>query len=148
MCPDELLHGSHICDAVAVISCDTVCGVQTVTVDDYFPCAPGGTPVYARSHGTELWAMLLEKGYAKVCAWCLVLIDIHWGHHRTTNVTNTTNTETAYLCVWSNFSAMCAQLHGSYQAISMGWAYEAMMDMTGSCTTVLSMIYCVSTSQL
>jgi len=67
---------------------------QIVTVDDYFPCAPGGGPVYARSHGNELWAMLIEKAYAK--------------------------------------------LHGSYESLSLGWAYEAMMDMTGApCTTFL-----------
>ena len=61
---------------------------QTVTVDDYFPCWPGGGPAYSRSHGNELWVLLLEKAYAK--------------------------------------------LHGSYAAIKMGWAYEAMLDLTGT----------------
>jgi len=60
---------------------------QTVTVDDYFPCWPGGGPAYSRSHGNELWVLLLEKAYAK--------------------------------------------LHGSYGAIKMGWAYEAMLDLSG-----------------
>ena len=61
---------------------------QTVTVDDYFPCWPGGGPSYSRSHGNELWVLLLEKAYAK--------------------------------------------LHGSYAMIKMGWAYEAMLDLTGA----------------
>ncbi len=34
-------------------------------LDDYFPCSPGGGPVYARAHGNELWAMLLQKAFAK-----------------------------------------------------------------------------------
>lgn len=53
---------------VALVHVQTVspCGVyklrlckngqwQTVTVDDYFPCWPGGGPAYSRSHGNELW---------------------------------------------------------------------------------------------
>ena len=36
------------------------------TVDDYFPCYPGGGPVYGRSHDNELWVLLLEKAYAKL----------------------------------------------------------------------------------
>jgi calpain-15 len=39
---------------------------HTVTVDDHFPCYPGGGPAYTRNHGNELWAMLLEKAYAKL----------------------------------------------------------------------------------
>jgi calpain-15 len=39
---------------------------KVVTVDDYFPCIPGAGPVYARSHGNELWTMLIEKAFAKV----------------------------------------------------------------------------------
>jgi calpain-15 len=42
------------------------CQWRVVTVDDYFPCIPGAGPVYARSHGNELWAMLVEKAFAKV----------------------------------------------------------------------------------
>jgi calpain-15 len=38
----------------------------TVTVDDYFPCFPMGTPMFSRNHGNELWGLLLEKAYAKV----------------------------------------------------------------------------------
>jgi calpain-15 len=38
----------------------------TVTVDDYFPCFPQGTPIFSRSHGNELWVLLLEKAYAKL----------------------------------------------------------------------------------
>ena len=39
---------------------------QNVRVDDYFPCYPGGGPIYSRSNGNELWVLLLEKAYAKV----------------------------------------------------------------------------------
>jgi calpain-15 len=39
---------------------------QTVTVDDYFPCFPMGGPIFSRSHGNELWVMVLEKAYAKL----------------------------------------------------------------------------------
>ena len=66
---------------------------QTVTVDDYFPCWPGGGPAYSRSHGNELWVLLLEKAYAK--------------------------------------------LHGSYAAIKMGWAYEAMCVGVGDLLCLL-----------
>lgn len=38
----------------------------TVTVDDYFPCAPNGAPIFSRAHGNELWVLLLEKAYAKL----------------------------------------------------------------------------------
>lgn len=38
----------------------------TVTVDDYFPCYPGGGPIYSKSHGNELWVLLIEKAYAKL----------------------------------------------------------------------------------
>eukprot|EP01034_Spumella_vulgaris_P026750 gene26750-33376_t len=40
---------------------------QTVRVDDYFPCYPGGGPIYSRSNGNELWVLLLEKAYSKLC---------------------------------------------------------------------------------
>jgi len=40
--------------------------VVTVTVDDYFPCFPEGLPVFSRSHGNELWVLLLEKAFAKL----------------------------------------------------------------------------------
>ena len=33
----------------------------TLVVDDFVPCAPEGGPIYARSHGNELWVILLEK---------------------------------------------------------------------------------------
>lgn len=61
---------------------------ETITVDDFFPCYPGGGPVYARGHDNELWVLLLEKAYAKLC--------------------------------------------GSYAALKSGWAYEAMLDLTGA----------------
>jgi calpain-15 len=38
----------------------------TVTVDDYFPCFPLGGPIFSRNHGNELWALILEKAYAKL----------------------------------------------------------------------------------
>ncbi|OMJ71945.1 hypothetical protein SteCoe_29734 [Stentor coeruleus] len=37
-----------------------------VTVDDYFPCFPKDIPIFSRSHGNELWVLLLEKAYAKL----------------------------------------------------------------------------------
>lgn len=38
-----------------------------VTVDDYIPCYPhNGGPAFSKAHGNELWAMLLEKAYAKL----------------------------------------------------------------------------------
>ena len=37
-----------------------------VTVDDYFPCFPKDTPIFSRSHGNELWVLILEKAYAKL----------------------------------------------------------------------------------
>lgn len=38
----------------------------TVTVDDYFPCYPMSGPMFSRSHGNELWVLILEKAYAKI----------------------------------------------------------------------------------
>eukprot|EP00602_Paraphysomonas_sp_CaronLab_P013240 CAMPEP_0185040288 /NCGR_PEP_ID=MMETSP1103-20130426/38146_1 /TAXON_ID=36769 /ORGANISM="Paraphysomonas bandaiensis, Strain Caron Lab Isolate" /LENGTH=692 /DNA_ID=CAMNT_0027579523 /DNA_START=324 /DNA_END=2402 /DNA_ORIENTATION=+ len=42
-----------------------------VTVDDLFPCFPdiGGSagPVCTRTHGNQIWPLLLEKALAKVC---------------------------------------------------------------------------------
>lgn len=40
---------------------------QSVRVDDYFPCYPCGGPIYSRCNGNELWVMLLEKAFAKLC---------------------------------------------------------------------------------
>jgi len=40
---------------------------KTVLVDDFVPCRGSrGGPVYAGCNGNELWALLAEKGYAKV----------------------------------------------------------------------------------
>lgn len=40
-------------------------------LDDYFPCINVGSnkfkPVYAHSDEDELWVLLLEKAYAKLC---------------------------------------------------------------------------------
>lgn len=66
---------------------------QTVRIDDFFPCYPGGGPIYSRSNGDELWVLLVEKAYAK--------------------------------------------LHGSYEAIRAGYAYEGMIDLTGSPSRVI-----------
>jgi len=40
---------------------------QVVTVDDYFPCdRETRKPIFAKSNGNELWALLLEKAWAKI----------------------------------------------------------------------------------
>lgn len=37
-----------------------------VTVDDRIPCKPGTTkPAFTQPNGNELWAMMLEKAFAK-----------------------------------------------------------------------------------
>ena len=40
---------------------------QFVRLDDYFPCAPEAGPIYSKSHGNELWVLLVEKAMAKLC---------------------------------------------------------------------------------
>ncbi|KAL4507217.1 hypothetical protein ABPG72_002010 [Tetrahymena utriculariae] len=37
-----------------------------VVLDDFFPCFNDGGPAFSRSHDNELWALLLEKAYAKL----------------------------------------------------------------------------------
>jgi calpain-15 len=37
-----------------------------LTIDDYMPCHLDGPPLFTRSHGNELWVLLLEKAYAKL----------------------------------------------------------------------------------
>jgi len=37
-----------------------------ITVDDYFPCIPGGGPVFTHNKGNEIWVLLIEKAYAKL----------------------------------------------------------------------------------
>ena len=39
---------------------------QELTIDDYMPCHLEGAPLFTRSHGNELWVLLLEKAYAKL----------------------------------------------------------------------------------
>ena len=40
----------------------------TVRVDDRIPCRKGTKePLFMKCHGHELWAMLLEKAFAKLC---------------------------------------------------------------------------------
>ena len=40
---------------------------EPVIVDDYFPCVSSrGGFAFSRSHGSELWVLLLEKAYAKI----------------------------------------------------------------------------------
>lgn len=36
-----------------------------ITLDDFFPCYPMGSPIFSAAHGNELWVLLLEKAYAK-----------------------------------------------------------------------------------
>lgn len=37
-----------------------------VTIDDYVPCYMNGGPMFSSANGNELWAILLEKAYAKL----------------------------------------------------------------------------------
>jgi calpain-15 len=37
-----------------------------VTVDDYFPCTPLGSPIFSRANANEMWVLLIEKAYAKL----------------------------------------------------------------------------------
>jgi calpain-15 len=37
-----------------------------LTIDDYMPCKLDGAPIFTRTHGNELWVLLLEKAYAKL----------------------------------------------------------------------------------
>lgn len=37
-----------------------------VTIDDYIPCYLNGGPMFSSANGNELWAILLEKAYAKL----------------------------------------------------------------------------------
>lgn len=39
---------------------------ETIFVDDFIPCHPRGGPIFARAHGSEFWACILEKAYAKI----------------------------------------------------------------------------------
>lgn len=38
---------------------------KTINIDDYVPCYPLAGPAFTRSHGNELWPLLLTKGLAK-----------------------------------------------------------------------------------
>jgi hypothetical protein len=38
---------------------------QMVIIDDFFPVRHQ-KPVFARSHGKELWVLILEKAWAKI----------------------------------------------------------------------------------
>jgi len=41
-------------------------GIKTeVLVDDFIPVGPDGRPCFSRTHGSELWVLLLEKAYSK-----------------------------------------------------------------------------------
>lgn len=37
-----------------------------IVLDDNFPCSQNGGPIFSKSHGNELWVLLLEKAYAKI----------------------------------------------------------------------------------
>jgi len=40
--------------------------LTSVIIDDYLPVKSNGTPAFCKSHDQELWAMLLEKAFAKL----------------------------------------------------------------------------------
>ena len=48
----------------------------TYRLDDYFPCSPGGGPVYARAHGNELWCLLMQKVWTDACR-VRVIVPLH-----------------------------------------------------------------------
>lgn len=52
---------------------------QVVTIDDCFPCFPGGGPAYSRAHGPELWVLLVEKAYSKLHG-CYAAIKMGWAY--------------------------------------------------------------------
>ena len=37
-----------------------------VAMDDYFPCASAGGPIFSKCNENELWVLFLEKAYAKI----------------------------------------------------------------------------------
>jgi len=37
-----------------------------ITIDDSFPCKPGAGPIFTHNKQKEIWAMLIEKAYAKM----------------------------------------------------------------------------------
>jgi calpain-15 len=39
---------------------------QNVTVDDLIPCLPKGPPIFASCYSSEIWAMIIEKAFAKL----------------------------------------------------------------------------------
>ena len=60
---------------------------QEVVIDDYMPCDPNdGQPCFASSQDEgEIWAMLIEKAWAKVCGaycnihkFCVISITPHF----------------------------------------------------------------------
>jgi len=55
-------------------------------VDDFFPCYPGGGPIYSRAHGPELWVLLLEKAFAKYCG-SYEAIKSGWAYEAMTDLT-------------------------------------------------------------
>ncbi|KAL9647648.1 hypothetical protein ABK040_015138 [Willaertia magna] len=40
---------------------------RRIVVDDYFPTTSWGSTIFSHNHSNELWVMLLEKAYSKVC---------------------------------------------------------------------------------
>eukprot|EP00597_Dinobryon_sp_UTEXLB2267_P012206 CAMPEP_0170120186 /NCGR_PEP_ID=MMETSP0020_2-20130122/14966_1 /TAXON_ID=98059 /ORGANISM="Dinobryon sp., Strain UTEXLB2267" /LENGTH=889 /DNA_ID=CAMNT_0010349949 /DNA_START=12 /DNA_END=2681 /DNA_ORIENTATION=- len=57
-----------------------------IRVDDFFPCYPGGGPIYSRAHGPELWVLLLEKAFAKYCG-SYEAIKSGWAYEAMTDLT-------------------------------------------------------------
>lgn len=65
--------------------CNSGCW-EVVTVDDHFPCYPGGGPVYGRSHDNELWVLLLEKAFAKLLG-CYSAMRSGWSYEALIDLT-------------------------------------------------------------
>ena len=57
-------------------------------IDDFFPCYPHGGPLFASSHGPEMWVLLLEKAFAKYCGSYEALIS-GWSYQAMMDLTGT-----------------------------------------------------------
>jgi hypothetical protein len=93
---------------------------QPIRIDDYFPCYPGGGPIFSKCNGNELWVLLMEKAFAK-CHGNYVAIQSGWPYEALLDLTGAPSkyidlpdpekiTESSKLEeIWSEMSKGCAQ---------------------------------------